>query len=88
VLLNHLALAVLDQQRDEEAAAILNRSVSLDPEGGQTHFYLASVYLGLDRLDDARDAYERAVALIPNDPDLVRLGHHLDDRLRQAQKDA
>ncbi len=52
----------LEERRWAEAAKSLEEAVRLDPEYAAALVALGDAYAGLDRNDDARKAYERALA--------------------------
>lgn len=54
------------QARDAEAQAVLNYALELDPERATTYYHLGLVLAELGQYDDARNSYERAIALDPD----------------------
>ena len=49
----------------EEGAQVLEDAVRDYPTSVDSHFYLGRAYLGLNRLAEAIQSFERAVALVP-----------------------
>ena len=79
-LLNNLALSLSPQGKGEEAATVLMRSAAADSENGRTFFLLGSILLDLDRIEEARTAGEKALALLPTDLEIMRLVNRIGGR--------
>ena len=60
-----LARARLQQERRDEAIAMLEASAASDPAHFPAHFYLASAYHMAERYEDALRAYDAALKLQP-----------------------
>ncbi|HYC13584.1 MAG TPA: tetratricopeptide repeat protein, partial [Stellaceae bacterium] len=71
--LNNLALVVMDLQRNEEGAAILQRAIALDPMNQRSYVYLGTALRECDRLAEARSAAETALKLKEGDGDALNL---------------
>jgi hypothetical protein len=61
-------LALADAGRHEEAIALLERKIDIDPEGFGLHFRLGNALLAVDRPSDALVAFDRARQLRPDNP--------------------
>jgi tetratricopeptide (TPR) repeat protein len=61
----HVGVVKLTLGSDEEAVTWLQRAVAANPNYPAAHFWLASTLAHLDRLDDARSAVQRGLALDP-----------------------
>jgi tetratricopeptide (TPR) repeat protein len=59
-VLQTLGIALLRQNRQADAAALLERALDLDPEDHTTLLALADVYLGMDKRPEALDLLHRA----------------------------
>ncbi len=59
----------LRNDKFEEAENNLKLAIEKEPNNKQLHFSLGVVYDNLDRRDDAKTAYEKAIAI---DPDYFR----------------
>ena len=59
---------LLDAGQADRAVAELVRARELDPDAAEHSECLGEAYLKLGRLDAARDAFGRSLALTPNDP--------------------
>ena len=68
-LLHLLGVAMLQQNRREEAADLIGRAITIDPKAAEYHNNLAIVLDGLKRYDDAIESYRRAIALNANYPE-------------------
>jgi adenylate cyclase len=60
-----------DESALAEAEKLARHAVALDPNDYANHWDLAIVYLNTRRFDQAREEYERAASLNPNDADLL-----------------
>ena len=63
--LNDYGLGLFEQGRPDEAIAILNRAVSLNPQSVLPHYNRGVVYLSLKRLQEAVADFSEAVRLDP-----------------------
>lgn len=74
----HALLGLSYQRLDDAGRAVdeFRQAIALAPEHGRFHLYLAEVYLGRHRPEQARAALEKAVAL---DPLLDEAYHRLGD---------
>ncbi len=62
-------LGIAQRVGDQKAAlACFERTIGLSPDLAAAHFYAAHGYLALERPDDARREFERALALEPEAP--------------------
>lgn len=87
VLLARARLASLDDSAAEEAVALLEQAVALDPRNAAWWAELGAAYEFAGREADARRAYERAAALFPRSPQIAwrRGNFHLrSGRLAEA----
>jgi tetratricopeptide (TPR) repeat protein len=57
------AKLLMDDGEDEEALGVLERLRTISPEDPETHRLLATCFMGLERAQDAVEAYRRALAL-------------------------
>ncbi len=58
-------------QREEEALALLQGGLLVDPLDPRLHSGVAAIYQGLNRLDEAEAAYLKAQELNPEDPNIA-----------------
>ena len=58
-------------QREEEALALLQDGLLIDPLDPRLHSWIAATLQGLDRLDEAEAAFKRAQELNPEDPNIL-----------------
>jgi len=65
------AQAAVDRQDYDTAAQNYQDYLEKKPDDAQVHFNLGYVYSALQRSDDARTEYERAIALDPDDPKMA-----------------
>jgi protein O-GlcNAc transferase len=79
--LRGLAAVLFELNRREEAAAVLERSVAIDPDNLESWHNLASARGALRQFDEAETAMRRAIAL---DPALPVLHYDLARMLRAA----
>ena len=77
---NYLGYSFADRgERLDEALALIQAALSLDPWNGAYLDSLGWVYVKLGRLDDARDPLERAAREFPNDATVLEhLGDYYD----------
>ncbi len=73
-----LGLMRHQQGRDEDALALLQRSLALDPDHAFAHNALGAVLHRLDRPEEARAAFSRALELNPDLEQTRRLLERLD----------
>jgi tetratricopeptide (TPR) repeat protein len=59
------ARALLTEERTQEAEQVLRRTVALDPRNAMAHDLLGNLLSESGRFDEARDCFERAVAIAP-----------------------
>jgi tetratricopeptide (TPR) repeat protein len=72
--LNHLlsdAQSAVDRQDYETAAQNYQDYLAKKPDDAEVHFNLGYVYTALQRPDDAKVEYEKAIALAPDDPKMA-----------------
>lgn len=88
-VLNRLGIALVRQEKLDQAAAVFTRILDIDPSVAEMHSNLSFVYERLGRLDDALAAGQRAVAMKPayaeghnNLGVACRALHRLDDARR------
>ncbi len=62
----NVGVAAAQQQQFEQAVEHFQKSAALDPTNDQAYQNLGIVYLKLDKLDDARMAFEKAMAAAPH----------------------
>ena len=60
-----------ESKNPSEALAQARRAIEEDPGSVPGLHYAAAALVELGRLDDAKEAYERALATAPNDPDVI-----------------
>ena len=60
-----VGFAKLHSGRDEEAVALLNRSIELNPNAPVVHFCLAAALAHLGRIENAREVARAALELDP-----------------------
>jgi tetratricopeptide (TPR) repeat protein len=65
------AQGAVDRQDYETAAQNYQDYVAKKPDDAQVHFNLGYVYTALQRPDDAKTEYEKAIALDPDDPKMA-----------------
>ena len=87
------ARALLTTNRDEDAEVVLREAVAADPDNAIAHDLLGHLLADWGRFDEARDCFERAVAMMPQLAgsyyDLVRCKRATPaDRALMAQMDA
>jgi protein O-GlcNAc transferase len=95
----YAGLALARSQRNQEAAAALERAVRLNNAVPEAHYELGKLYLGSDRLDAARAEFERTIQLAPGHANAyyqlsrvyTRLGdsekaHAMADRTRDLKR--
>ena len=63
-----LARLLYREERPQEAIAVVQRGLAVDPEYGDLYNVLGICYLGLGRYPDAIAALQRYVLLAPNEP--------------------
>ena len=64
---NHLlGLIRSEQDRDEEAVALINKAILLTPDAPSFHHNIAGIYRRMGRLDEAESEFRRAIALKPD----------------------
>jgi tetratricopeptide (TPR) repeat protein len=59
------ARALLTEDRDQEAEKVLRKTLALDPTNALAHDLLGNLLSELGRFDEARDCFERAIAIAP-----------------------
>ena len=59
------ARALLTEDRNQEAEQALRQTVALDPENAMAHDLLGNLLSETGRFDEARECFERAVAMAP-----------------------
>jgi Flp pilus assembly protein TadD len=59
------ARALLTENRDEEAELVLRKTLALDPENAMAHDLLGNLLSEFGRFDEARDCFQRAIAIAP-----------------------
>src|ERR1700758_2664478 len=59
------ARALLTEDRNQEAEQLLRRTVALDPRNAMAHDLLGNLLSELGRFDEARQCFERAIAIAP-----------------------
>ena len=59
------ARALLTEDRNQEAELVLQKTVALDPNNAIAHDLLGSVLAEFGRFDEARQCFERAIAVAP-----------------------
>ncbi len=59
------ARALLTEDRDQEAEKVLRKTLALDPTNALAHDLLGNLLSELGRFDQARDCFERAIAIAP-----------------------
>ena len=72
--LNHLladAQSAIERQDYATAAQDYQDYLTKKPDDAEVHFNLGYVYTALQRFDDAKDEYEKAIALAPDDPKMA-----------------
>lgn len=63
-----LARLLFGEERPQEAIAVVQRGLAVDPDDEDLYNVLGVCYLGLKRYDDAIAAHEQYVQLAPKDP--------------------
>lgn len=87
VYLGHLGGAYLQAQRNEEAYAVLAKSLELDPENPDNLLNFSIVNLSLDRHAKAVEMLEKVIEKRPNDPSAIAnlaLANKLLDKYEEA----
>lgn len=64
----YLARVYMDDHNYTDTVPLLEQAVKLDPNNGDLYLTLGVAYRGMNRLDDAKAAYDKALALNPSDP--------------------
>jgi Flp pilus assembly protein TadD len=59
------ARALLIEDRNQEAEKVLRKTLALDPRNAMAHDLLGNLLSEFGRFDEARDCFERAIALAP-----------------------
>ena len=59
------ARALLIEDRDQEAEKVLRKTLERDPGNGMAHDLLGNLLSEFARFDEARDCFERAIAIAP-----------------------
>jgi tetratricopeptide (TPR) repeat protein len=59
------ARALLTEDRDQEAEKVLRKTLALDPTNALAHDLLGNLLSEFGRFDEARDCFERAIAIAP-----------------------
>jgi Flp pilus assembly protein TadD len=59
------ARALLTEDRDQEAEKVLRKTLALDPTNALAHDLLGNLLSEHGRFDEARDCFERAIAIAP-----------------------
>ena len=81
VALNARGQGLFEQNKTEEALALFQRAVELDPNVAVYHCNLGVAYDELDRDDEAADEYRKAMELDPNDVvSMLGLGYIYSER--------
>lgn len=65
------AQQAVDKQDYETAARDYQNYLAKKPDDASVHYNLGYVYAALQRTDDAKSEYEKAIALEPNDPKMA-----------------
>ena len=63
-----LARLLYGEERPQEAIAVVQRGLAVDPDFGDLYNVLGICYLGLQRYDEAIAAHQRYVQLAPSEP--------------------
>jgi tetratricopeptide (TPR) repeat protein len=59
------ARALLAENRNQEAEQVLRRTLAVDPENAMAHDLLGNLLSEFGRFDEARECFQRAIALAP-----------------------
>src|SRR5450755_140960 len=59
------ARALLTEDRNPEAEKVLRKTLALDPTNAMAHDLLGNLLSELDRFDEARECFQRAIAIAP-----------------------
>jgi tetratricopeptide (TPR) repeat protein len=59
------ARALLTENRNQEAEQVLRRTLALDPRNAMAHDLLGNLLSEFGRFDEARESFERAIAIAP-----------------------
>jgi tetratricopeptide (TPR) repeat protein len=59
------ARALLSEDRNQEAELVLRKTLALDPNNAMAHDLLGNLLSEFGRFDDARECFERAIAIAP-----------------------
>jgi Flp pilus assembly protein TadD len=59
------ARALLTEDRDREAEKVLRQTLALDPSNAMAHDLLGNLLAEFGRFDEARDCFQRAIAIAP-----------------------
>jgi tetratricopeptide (TPR) repeat protein len=89
VALCNLGMAMIDEEKWQEAEEFLNKAIALRPRFASPHLYLGDLYLQRERVADAETEYRRAAAISPlNTEARNRLGDFLaaNDRAKEAEE--
>ena len=65
------AQSAIERQDYATAAQDYQDYLTKKPDDAEVHFNLGYVYTALQRVDDAKDEYEKAIALAPDDPKMA-----------------
>ena len=77
----NIGVLLMYQERNKEAIEYLKQAAELDPTYLPTHLNLGSIYLKLNRMNDAIAQYKKANELKPDDPEIK----HILNALNQEQ---
>jgi tetratricopeptide (TPR) repeat protein len=59
------ARALLTEERNQEAELVLRKTLAVDPENAMAHDLLGNLLSELGRFDEARECFDRAIAIAP-----------------------
>ena len=81
--LNNLGVIAFDEQRLGAAETWFRRAIDVDPRNGKTHFLLAKTLLADGNASAARVEIDRALELMPAQPEFISLRNEIQSLQRQ-----
>lgn len=85
---DYTARSYLNQGNSEAAIDAYKKAIRIDPQLADTYIALGSLYITLDRVDEARQEYERAVKIDPGAANRYYLGqaYLAEERYSEAEQ--
>jgi tetratricopeptide (TPR) repeat protein len=86
VILNKLGRVLIEQNRADDAVALLKKALDIDPDSSTTYVQLGRAYHATKNFKDARVVLEEAIQLNPYHPLIYRLLTEVYSALGDAEK--